>query len=167
MIEKAREFSLKNYHNKTREFSNQSYFDHAERVACSLKYFTTDEDIIAAAYLHDILEKTSLSVEDIQNIFGKRIAHLVWELTLCFEEAQILGKIPYFINRINLMSNEAFLIQLADSFDKLKDLALASKEIKELYFKEAQEVIQGFKRILNPEQEKLLHQINQFLQKHA
>ena len=38
---------------------------------------TTDDEILAAAVLHDVVEDTNTTVEQVKELFGDRVAHLV------------------------------------------------------------------------------------------
>lgn len=66
--------------------SNQSYdiypygyhIRHVVRIAEELGY---DESIIVACILHDTLEDTSLSYNDIKNSFGEEVAEIVYCVT--------------------------------------------------------------------------------------
>lgn len=50
---------------------------HPIQVAEILIEYGADDNVIAAAYLHDVVEDTKDTIEDIRIIFGEDIAHLV------------------------------------------------------------------------------------------
>ena len=55
---------------------------HLRRVVDTLKAFgETDETLLTAAWLHDTVEDTAVSVEDVRSNFGDDVADLVWRLT--------------------------------------------------------------------------------------
>ncbi len=54
---------------------------HVFAVACIVADYTEDEDVIAAALLHDILEKTDYTQDELRLDFGGRIADIVEALT--------------------------------------------------------------------------------------
>lgn len=60
-----------------RRYTLQPYITHPLAVAIRLSAHTEDEDLLAAAFLHDTKEDTDLSLADIQSGFGMRVAHLV------------------------------------------------------------------------------------------
>lgn len=163
MMERARIFAMKSHEGQTRKYSGQPYFSHPELVANILKYMTTDEDLIAAAYLHDVLEDTGVSLQELQRRFGERVAGLVWELTSDSEQIQIMGKAAYLANKMNLMSDEAFLIKLADRLDNLHDLSAADEEFRNRYLHQTREILHSLNRNLTPEQEYLLSKIQAIL----
>lgn len=52
--------------------SGEPYFTHPVAVACILAELRMDVDTIIAALLHDVVEDTEYTVDDISNIFGKK-----------------------------------------------------------------------------------------------
>jgi len=56
--------------------------DHLGRVVGTLRKFGEDDPVLlAAAWLHDAVEDTDVTVEDIKREFGDDVADLVWRLT--------------------------------------------------------------------------------------
>lgn len=60
-----------------RKFNNIPYILHPLEVAQILATMTTDEEIITAGILHDIVEDTDGTLGEIEKRFGKRVAELV------------------------------------------------------------------------------------------
>lgn len=61
---------------------NRIFFEHLREVVGVLKEFDfKDENLIAAAYLHDVLEDTSCTLAYLENELGPRIAELVDAVT--------------------------------------------------------------------------------------
>ncbi len=76
IIEEARDFA-KNAHEGQLRSSGEPYFAHPDAVARILENLGAGEVMIAAAYLHDVLEDTGVGLEDIRSAFGDDIASLV------------------------------------------------------------------------------------------
>ena len=57
--------------------NGEIYILHPLEVATIVGTMTKDLEILSAAVLHDIVEDTDTSIEEIEKIFGKRIATLV------------------------------------------------------------------------------------------
>ncbi len=74
MIERAIDFAVFSH-----TFANQPtyYEDHLKHVQAFVASQTTDEEVIAAAILHDVLEDTNVTFEHLQNNYGSRVAFLV------------------------------------------------------------------------------------------
>ena len=79
MIRKAAEFAAKTHENATRKGSNVPYIVHPREVAAITAAITGDPEIIAAAYLHDVIEDAGVGYEELCGEFGKRVADMVLE----------------------------------------------------------------------------------------
>jgi len=80
IVEKAKMVAEK-YHRFQEYGEGLPYFYHLEQVANEVGRITAREDIICAAYLHDILEDTPLSYNDLVKMFNKDIADIVYNVT--------------------------------------------------------------------------------------
>lgn len=68
--------------------SGEQYFIHPIHVSIILAELEMDEDTIIAGLLHDVIEDTSYSCEEVGRMFGQQVAELVDGVTK-------LGKIHY------------------------------------------------------------------------
>lgn len=76
IIEKAYTFSEKAHEGQIRR-SGEPYIAHPLSVAAILADLHLDLDTVAAGLLHDTVEDTSVTLEDIRREFGEVISHLV------------------------------------------------------------------------------------------
>lgn len=97
------------------------------------------EALVAAAYLHDVVEDTPHSLAEIEEHFGPEIARLVDELT----EASVGMKLPRSV-RIRIdrehyaqVSREAKILKLLDRIDNLESLYEAPHDFILLYCHES------------------------------
>jgi len=67
--------------NHRRKYNNEPYHVHLSAVAKLVVSVTDDKEVIAAAWLHDTVEDTQATLEDIEETFGMPVAELVEELT--------------------------------------------------------------------------------------
>ncbi|WP_455755698.1 RelA/SpoT family protein [Sulfurimonas sp.] len=79
-LEKALEYS-KDAHSSQLRKSGEPYIIHPILVASIVASITDDEAMVMAALLHDIVEDTSITIEEISELFGGDVAHLVEGLT--------------------------------------------------------------------------------------
>ena len=79
----------------------------------------TDEVLIQAALLHDTVEWTDTSIDEIRQEFGTRVAELV-------EEVSSVKNGGSFTSTVKDMSREAKMIRIAEILDKLMNLAKKS-----------------------------------------
>lgn len=80
LIEKAYHFAEKAHEKQKRE-SGEPYFTHCCHVANILMDFNLDADTICAGLLHDTVEDTSITLDDLRREFNPEIAHMVQGVT--------------------------------------------------------------------------------------
>ena len=80
MLQKAYEFA-KEAHSNQKRASGEPYFIHPCAVADILIDLGLDAATIAAALLHDVIEDTSSTAEDIKREFGDEVLDLVGGVT--------------------------------------------------------------------------------------
>ncbi len=80
LIEKAYHFAEKAHAGQKRE-SGEPYFTHCCHVADILMDFNLDADTICAGLLHDTVEDTPVTNEDLRKEFNKEVAHMVQGVT--------------------------------------------------------------------------------------
>jgi myo-inositol-1(or 4)-monophosphatase len=75
--ERAVVFAAVAHGGTTRKGSRIPYLSHPVEAAAIVSEMTDDEEIIAAAVLHDVVEDTDVTIEDVKAYFGERIAYYV------------------------------------------------------------------------------------------
>ncbi|MBO4281149.1 MAG: HD domain-containing protein [Lachnospiraceae bacterium] len=73
----AIQFAVDAHSGYTRKGTGSPYIVHPMEVAAIVSTMTLDDDILAAAALHDVVEDAQVSIETIRNFFGPRVAELV------------------------------------------------------------------------------------------
>lgn len=82
LIDFACAFALKAHGDQRRKYTFEPYISHPIAVAEMVATVTGDCEMIAAAFLHDVIEDTSTTYEDICNAgFGWSIADMVSDLS--------------------------------------------------------------------------------------
>src|ERR1700704_20786 len=80
IIRRAYEFSLKHHQGQTRA-SGEPYLVHPLEVAVVLADMKLDSTAIAAGLLHDAIEDTEVTHEDVRREFGDQVVHIVEGVT--------------------------------------------------------------------------------------
>jgi (p)ppGpp synthase/HD superfamily hydrolase len=96
------------------EYSDGDFHDrHLARVVATLRRFgVADPVLLAAAWLHDTVEDTPTTVEDIRHAFGDDVADLVWRLT---DETGRNRKERHHLTHLKIRGRpEAVRVKLAD-----------------------------------------------------
>ena len=77
LVSEAIVFAVKAHDGMRRKKSEAPYILHPMEAAVIVGTMTDDQSVIAAAALHDVVEDASISIEDIEAKFGKRVRELV------------------------------------------------------------------------------------------
>lgn len=77
MIDKAIMFAASAHKGMYRKGNHQPYIFHPLEVLSLVSMMTDDDDILCGAILHDTVEDTPVSIDDIKKEFGDRVAKLV------------------------------------------------------------------------------------------
>ena len=114
-------------HRSQNRKSGEPYIVHPVSVACILAELGMDSDSIAAALLHDVVEDTPVTLEEMRKQFGDSVAHLVDGVTK-------LGKIEYSSREESQAENlrkmmismdrdiRVMIIKLADRLNNMRTL---------------------------------------------
>ena len=126
-LTKALVFAAEAHRNQRRKGAAQEpYLNHLIEVLDLVVQATdgTDMDIVIAALLHDVVEDTSTSYEDVAKNFGERVAEIVRESS----DDMSLPKAERRRARITAMplkSREGRLVKMADVISNLRAIAVS------------------------------------------
>jgi len=119
LIDKAIYFARK-YHGNQKRKSGEPYYSHPLELAYMISDYNLKTDVIAASILHDIIEDSEITVEIIQDGFGKRIAEMVDRLTRDRPDGTKLSVEEIINNAYHKKDKEVFL--LIKLFDRLHNI---------------------------------------------
>ncbi len=126
-------------------YSDEPYITHTIEVARILADFGVDANCLAAALLHDVIEDTSVTLEQLQGQFGPEVAQLVEGVTK-------LGKIHFdtreelqaenFRKMLLAMSRDlrVIIIKLADRLHNMRTLRFLHEEKQKRVARETLEI---------------------------
>lgn len=165
----AWDFAQEKHKGQVRKFINKPYFDaHVQKVNGTVKQYTTDEDLLVAALLHDVCEDCYenkwVGYSEIKKLFGKRVAEIVIELTSDGDEIDHRydgSKTEYLIYKMLNMSSDALIVKLADRLQNISDAFTASEKFRNKYHKETSKIVNAIEegRELNNIHQQLLNDI--------
>lgn len=126
LIERARAFAI-DAHTRIdhrRKYSQQPYSEHLAAVASIVASVSEDEEMIAAAWLHDVVEDTPATLYDVENAFGKDVASLVENMTDVSKPSDGNRATRKAIDRQHtaFASSRAKTVKLADLINNLQDI---------------------------------------------
>ena len=113
----AREFAEHAHAGQFRWDGVTPYISHPDKVVELLKHWrVNNNDIIAAAYLHDVVEDTSVTHDDIEKEFGFNVRSLVRDLTFMPNIEDY-----HYHEMCESMTKDSAIIKLADIFANLTE----------------------------------------------
>ncbi|WPX98958.1 Bifunctional (p)ppGpp synthetase/guanosine-3',5'-bis(diphosphate) 3'-pyrophosphohydrolase [Candidatus Megaera polyxenophila] len=133
-IKKAIEFAVK-YHGMQQRESGAPYYSHPLEVAEIIAEIRLDTDSIVTAILHDTIEDTDLTLEEIEQNFGKDVAKLVDGVTkltkIKFHEDNA-RQAENFRKMLIALSDDirVLLIKLADRLHNMRTIDFISNQEK-------------------------------------
>ncbi|WP_456444686.1 HD domain-containing protein [Thiolapillus sp.] len=121
-----------------RKYTKQPYEVHLKSVASLVKEVGGSEEMLAAAWLHDTVEDTPATHQDIEEAFGSRVARLVYELTDISKPSDGNRATRKALDRDHLSaaSAAAQTIKLADLIDNARDICRHDENFARVYLGE-------------------------------
>ena len=141
-----------------RKYTNEPYWYHCRAVSNIVARARGSDVMIAAAWLHDVVEDTKVTLDDLSNFFPLSVVRLVEELT----DVYTSERYPTFNRRERKnheaaryakVSNDAKTIKLADLIDNTSSIGRHDPSFAKVYFREKEqmliELIGGDERLHN------------------
>ena len=118
--ERAIKFIIQAFKGSKNKIDNMEKCFHSILVGLSIKEITNLEEIVTAAYLHNIINYTEYGYEDIEERFGSIVADIVSEISEDWSHPKWLDRKKEFIKRMK-QSNDINNINIVIA-DKIQDL---------------------------------------------
>lgn len=125
LLDKAIIFAVRAHHNTERRGKGFPYIVHPMEAVEIVATITPDQELLAAAALHDTIEDTDVTIEDIRREFGLRVAELVHAESDQFtdgvsEEDSWHDRKQAAINRLAAASHEAKIVAMGDKLSNMR-----------------------------------------------
>lgn len=131
IINKAEKFAREK-HKGQKDDTGEDYFEaHLRVVLGILMNVTNNKAILSAGLLHDTLEDTKTTYEELKQEFGQKIADLVHEVT---HEGQS-DKHGFYFPR--LKTKEGIMIKMADRLSNISRMENWDEKKKEQYLRKS------------------------------
>jgi (p)ppGpp synthase/HD superfamily hydrolase len=121
-----------------RKYTNEPYIVHPAEVVSILKTRPHDPEMVAAAWLHDVVEDTGVSIEVIRAEFGSKVSDLVGWLTDVSRPEQGNRATRKAIDRAHTAAApaEAQTIKLCDLISNTRSIVEHDAEFARVYLAE-------------------------------
>ena len=128
-IEQAVAFAARRHATQTRDSDDAPFLLHPLEVAGLLVGREFDDDVVAAGILHDVVEKTDATLDDVRAEFGERTAALVAAVSEDESIADYEARKEALRRQVEAHGPDALAVYAADKLAKTRELrALAARE---------------------------------------
>lgn len=148
-VDKARRYASKAHASidQRRKYTHDPYIVHPEAVVNIVSSVPHTETMLAAAWLHDTVEDTPTTLEDIASHFGDEVAELVSQLTnvSCDMQGDRIERKNLDRRHSAKASAAAKTIKLADLIDNLRSLITYDPDFAKTYLVEKRLLLEVLK----------------------
>ena len=128
LLDRAIIYAVRAHAGTERRGKGFPYIVHPMEAVEIVATMTADQELLAAAALHDVVEDTDATVEDIRAEFGDRIAELVASESDTFEEGvseedSWHARKKAAIERLARSSHDAKIVALGDKLSNMRAIA--------------------------------------------
>lgn len=125
LLDRAIIFAVNAHHNTERRGKGFPYIVHPMEAVEIVATMTTDQELLAAAALHDTIEDTDVTYEQLYEAFGERIAHLVHAESDQFtegvsEEDSWHDRKQAAIDRLAAATHDAKIVAMGDKLSNMR-----------------------------------------------
>jgi (p)ppGpp synthase/HD superfamily hydrolase len=128
LIDQAIEFATRVHAGQRQDADASPFISHPLEAAGLLRHRGYPEEVLAAAILHDVVENTDVSLHELRERFGPRVAELVATLTEDRSIDDYEQRKAELRRRVVDAGPEAAAIFAADKVAKLRDLRAGLRE---------------------------------------
>ena len=121
---RALEFAAEQHTGQQRTSDHAPFILHPLEVAHMLRVRGYSDEVVAAAVLHDVIEDTGVSRDELEQRFGPRVATLVSAVTEPLTEGSYRDRKARLRDAIAGAEPDALAIYAADKVGKLRELRM-------------------------------------------
>lgn len=124
LVLKALNYAMEKHKGQVRKISQEPYISHPLKVSYLLASFKQSkklDELLCVALLHDTLEDTNATFDEIASLFTPLVASLVFELTSDEDQIKKIGKMAYLKKKMVGMSSYALTLKLVDRLANMTD----------------------------------------------
>ena len=138
LVKSATQFAKLAHKGQQRKYSSEPYITHPLAVAKLVNEYTDDPEVISAAILHDVVEDCDITLEQIESMFGSRVAKIVAGVTKITDGMDIQSSRKKHINNRHYASQcaDCQLVKAMDSLHNLSQLHQADDAFRERFVRE-------------------------------
>lgn len=125
LFDKAVKFATEAHSGTERRCKGYPYIIHPMEAAAIVATMTNDQEMLAAAVLHDTVEDTDVTLEQIREMFGNRVAKLVQNETAPLDENLTWRERKTVqIEQLASAPHDSKVVALGDKLSNMQGIAL-------------------------------------------
>lgn len=130
---------------QTRKYTGEPYIVHPEAVVQLLRQVGAHDTLLAAAWLHDVVEDTQVTNDMIRKFFGSRVAQYVMEVTDVSKPEDGNRAVRKAMDREHLAkaSPAGQTLKLADMICNLIDISNQDPDFAKVYVREMTQLLEN------------------------
>lgn len=142
LTDRAKFFAEVAHAGQTRKYSDDPYITHPIRVSEIVAHNGGTDDMVAAALLHDVVEDTPVTHDEILDKFGANVGYLVFRLTdVDLSHGNRKTRKALDRDRIANSCARVQLIKLADFIDNTTSIVQHDPSFAKLYLQEKSQML--------------------------
>lgn len=147
LFKKAHDFAIAAHGEQKRKYTGLPYVTHCFDVANLLMDYPVPDEVVAAALLHDVLEDTDVTYEQLKDKFGDTIAELVGEVTDISLPSDGKRSVRKAMDRDHLAksSPDGATLKLADLIVNARDIVKHDPDFAVVYLAEKADLLKVLK----------------------
>lgn len=129
-FDKAVKFAVEAHQGTERRGKGYPYIVHPMEAAAIVATISNDQELLAAAILHDTVEDTDVTIEQIREEFGDRVAELVQHETAPLDENMTWReKKTVQVHQLVSAPNDSKVVALGDKLSNMYGIALDYRRV--------------------------------------
>ena len=124
LLDRAIQFAVQAHSGTERRGKGFPYIIHPMEAMAIVATMTSDQELLAAAALHDVVEDTDVTIDTIRSLFGDRIARLVDAESDRFENGMDWrSRKEESLRRLKEASRDEKIVALGDKLSNMRAIA--------------------------------------------
>jgi (p)ppGpp synthase/HD superfamily hydrolase len=144
----AEKFAREAHANQLRKYTNEPYIDHPAAVVELVRSVSHTNEMICAAWLHDVVEDTEVTLDEIRDVFGSVVADYVRQLTDVSKPSDGNRLLRKELDRIHLSlaCPKVQTVKLADIIDNTSSIVRYDPKFAKVYLEEKAQLLEALQK---------------------
>lgn len=143
MLEFAMSFAMDAHSGDVRKYSGIPYVTHPIAVMEILSSVTNDKNILIASLLHDVVEDTDKTIDEIRFLFGDDVASLIFDLTKASDDEHLPRAVrkENYKKHLEMACPRALTIKCADIIHNSSTIISNDPEFAKVWMNEVRNLL--------------------------